>query len=165
MVRAVSTPRRHRLVLSGLLLACLAGCLPRVQEPGDYVFEPVEVLRDDCGLLETNRGQLYGTLQISGRVVRLDFGFLDSHLVGYFLEDGDHFSIDGSVVKAAAEVNGQECLLDQINIHIDGTTQCETQFNGVLRVRYDTRRPDECVCEMWLRYEAVKESKRCDTEG
>ncbi|MBL0693787.1 hypothetical protein [Comamonas sp. JC664] len=161
----MSTPRRHLRVLAGLLVASMAGCLPREQEPGEYVFEPVEVLRDDCGLLEPNRDKFYGTLQISGRVVRLDFGFLDSHLVGYFLEDGDQFALDGSVVKAAAEVNGQECLLDQVNIHVNGTTQCETQFNGVLRVRYDTRRPDECVCELWMRYEAVKESKRCDREG
>ena len=162
MVRAVSTPRRFQFLVPALLVAGMAGCLPYPQEQGDYVLTPVEVFRDECGLAESNRDKFTGTLQITGRVVSLDFGLLDSRLTGYFLENGDDFSIDGSVVNAVAEVNGEECLLDQINIHLEGKTQCETQFNGVLRVRYEAQRPDTCVCELWMRYEAVKDSKRCD---
>jgi hypothetical protein len=162
MVRAVSTPRRFRILAFVLLVAGMAGCLPYSQEQGDYVFTPVEVYRDECGLLAANTEPLTGTLQITGRVVRLDFSLLDSDLIGYFLEGGDEFAIDGSVVNATAPVNGQMCLLDQLNIHMEGTTQCQTQFNGVLRVRYDTQRPDECVCELWMRFEAVKDSKRCE---
>ncbi len=161
MVRAVSTSRRLRLLASFLLLAGLAGCLPYSQEQGDYVFTPVEVFRDECGLMQATGGQLTGTLQITGRVVRLDFSLLDSDLIGYYLEGGEDFAIDGSVVNAIAPVNGQTCFLDQVNLHMEGTTQCQTQFNGVLRVRYDTQRPDECVCELWMRFEAVKDSKRC----
>lgn len=162
MVRAVSTPRRFCLLVPALLVAGMAGCLPYSQEQGEYVFTPVEIYRDECGLMAANQGQLRGTLQITGRVVRLDFDLLDSDLIGYFLEGGEDFSIDGSVVNASAEVNGQECLLDQVNLHMEGTTQCQTQFNGSLRVRYEAQRPDECVCELWMRFEAVKDSNRCE---
>jgi hypothetical protein len=140
----------------------MAGCLPFPQEQGDYVLTPVEVYRDECGLAASNRDQLQGTLQITGRVVSMDFKLLDSHLTGYFLEGGEDFAIDGSVVNAVAEVNGQSCLLDQVKVHLEGTTLCESQFNGELRVRYEARRPDTCVCQLWMRYEAVKDSKRCD---
>ncbi|NMO20789.1 hypothetical protein HPC49_20570 [Pyxidicoccus fallax] len=160
-MRAVSTLGRFRLLVPALLVAGMSGCLPYAQEQGDYVLTPVEIYRDECGLA-ANREPFRGTLQVTGRVVRLDFSLLDSELIGYFLDEGDDFSIDGSVVNASAEVNGQECLLDQVNIHLEGKTRCETQFDGTLRVRYDTQRPDECVCELWLRYEAVKESKRCE---
>ena len=162
MVRAVSTPRRFRLLVPALLVVGMAGCLPYPQEQGDYVLTPVEVFRDECGLAESNRDQFQGTLQITGRVVSMDLDLLDSRLTGYFLEGGDDFSIDGSVVNAVATVNDQACLLDQVNIHLEGTTRCETQFNGELRVRYEAQRPDTCVCELWMRYEAVKDSKPCD---
>jgi len=162
MVRAVSTPRRFHPLVPSLLVAAMAGCLPFPQEQGDYVLTPVEVYRDECGLAASNRDQLQGTLQITGRVVSMDFKLLDSHLTGYFLEGGEDFAIDGSVVNAVAEVNGQSCLLDQVKVHLEGTTLCESQFNGELRVRYEARRPDTCVCQLWMRYEAVKDSKRCD---
>jgi hypothetical protein len=162
MVRAVSTLGRFRLLVPALLVAGMAGCLPYPQDQGEYVFTPVEVFRDECGLLDTNRDQLRGTFQVTGRVVTLDFALLDSRLIGYFLEGEDDFAIDGNVVNAIAEVNGQECLLDQVSLHIEGTTRCQTQFDGSLRVRYEAQRPDACVCELWLRYEAVKDSKRCD---
>ncbi|MFP2931435.1 hypothetical protein ACLESO_40870 [Pyxidicoccus sp. 3LG] len=158
----MSTLGRFSLLAPALLVAGLAGCLPYAQEQGDYVLTPVEVFRDECGLAESNRDRFRGTLQITGRVVSLDFDLLDSRLTGYFLDGGDDFSIDSSIVNAVTEVNGQECLLDQVNIHLEGTTQCETQFNGALRVRYEAPRPDECVCELWMRYEAVKDSKPCD---
>jgi hypothetical protein len=162
MVRAVSTPRRFLHLVPALLVAGMSGCLPYAQEQGDYVLTPVEIYRDECGLAESNRDQFRGTLQIAGRVVNLDLDLLDSRLQGYFLEGGDDFAIDGSVVNAVAEVNGQSCLLDQVDLHLEGTTRCETQFNGTLRVRYDTQRPDTCVCELWMRYEAVKDSKPCE---
>jgi hypothetical protein len=144
-------------------VAALSGCLPYAQDSGDYVFTPVEIYRDDCGLAAASGDQFTGTLQITGRVVRLDFSLLDSQLIGYILEgSGDDFAIDGSVVNAVAEVRGQECLLDQVDLHLEGTTRCQTQFDGELRVRYEAERSDACVCELWLRYEAVKDSNRCD---
>ena len=162
MVRAVSTLGRFRLLVPALLVAGMAGCLPYAQDQGEYVFTPVEVFRDECNLLQSNGDQFRGTFQVTGRVVNLDFDLLDSRLIGYFLEGGEDFAVDGSVVNATAVVNGQECLLDQVNLHLEGTTRCQTQFNGVLRVRYEAQRPDTCVCELWMRYEAVKDSKRCD---
>ncbi len=162
MVRAVSTPRRFLHLVPAVLVVGMAGCLPYAQEQGDYLLTPVEIYRDECGLAESNRERFQGTLQVTGRVVSMDLDLLDSRLTGYFLEGGDDFAIDGNVVNAVAEVNGQECLLDQVNLHLEGTTRCETQFNGTLRVRYDAQRPDACVCELWMRFEAVKDSKPCE---
>nr|WP_217439998.1 MULTISPECIES: hypothetical protein [unclassified Myxococcus] len=163
MVRTVSTVRRFRLLVPALLVSAMSGCLPFNQDPGDYQFTPVEVFRDECGLYPANQDQFHGTLQVTGRVVRLDFGLLDTQLIGYFLAEGDDFSIDGTIVNASAMVRGQECLLDEANIHIDATTQCGTRFDGVMRVRYQTdQRPTDCACELWMRFEAVKEAKRCE---
>ncbi|QSQ18223.1 hypothetical protein JY572_11635 [Myxococcus landrumensis] len=162
-MRAVSTLRRFRLLVPALLVSVMSGCLPFDQDGGDYVFTPVEIFRDECGLYPANQDKFHGTLQVTGRVVRLDFALLDTQLIGYFLAEGDDFSIDGNVVSAVAPVRGQECRLDEASIHIDATTQCRTGFDGVMRVRYEAeQRPAECTCELWMRFEAVKESKRCE---
>ncbi|MCE9666761.1 hypothetical protein LY474_02950 [Myxococcus stipitatus] len=159
----MSTPRRFHLLVPALLVSAMAGCLPFDQDGGDYVFTPVEVFRDECGLYEANKDAFTGTLQVTGRVVRLDFGLLDLQLIGYFLAEGDDFSLDGTIINAAADVRGESCLLDEVSIHMDATTQCQTHFDGVLRVRYATElRPAECGCELWMRYEAVKGGQRCD---
>ncbi|SEU29952.1 hypothetical protein SAMN05443572_108271 [Myxococcus fulvus] len=163
MVRPVSTPRRFRLLVPALLVSAMSGCLPFVQEAGDYEFTPVEIFRDDCGLYDANRDLFRGSLQVTGRVVRLNFGLLDTQLIGYFLAEGDDFAIDGTTINAATPVRGVDCLLDEASIHIDATTQCETRFDGAMRVRYASeQRPAECACELWMRFEAVKEANRCE---
>nr|WP_217911673.1 hypothetical protein [Myxococcus sp. AM011] len=163
MVRAVSTVRRFRLLLPALLVSAMSGCVPFHQDAGEYEFTPVEIFRDECGLFAANQDQFRGALQVTGRVVRLDFGLLNMQLIGYFLAEGDDFAIDGTIVNASARVRGQECLLDEASFHIDATTQCGTRFDGVMRVRYEaTQRPAECACELWMRFEAVKEAKRCE---
>ncbi|NVJ25898.1 hypothetical protein HUW62_32220 [Myxococcus sp. AM011] len=162
-MRAVSTVRRFRLLLPALLVSAMSGCVPFHQDAGEYEFTPVEIFRDECGLFAANQDQFRGALQVTGRVVRLDFGLLNMQLIGYFLAEGDDFAIDGTIVNASARVRGQECLLDEASFHIDATTQCGTRFDGVMRVRYEaTQRPAECACELWMRFEAVKEAKRCE---
>jgi hypothetical protein len=121
-------------------------------------------MRDDCGLLASPEALWDGSLLITGQVVRVDFELLDMQLVGRFLAGGETFSVDGSVANATAIANGQECLLDQVSVHLEGTTVCASQFNGTLRVRYEARRPDSCVCELWTRFEAVQESATCPVE-
>ena len=161
MVRAVSTLRR--LSLTTLLASCLGGCLPYSQNEGVYELIPTETLRDDCNLLEKVQGNLQLSLQISGRVVRADFGVQNMQLDGYFLEDGEAFTADGSVTNVSTTVDGAtECLLDQVRVHLDATTRCDTEFQGQLRLAYDANNNTACTCELWLRFDGVQGNTRCE---
>jgi hypothetical protein len=157
----VST-RRFFLPFLLLTVGLSLGCNSFVQNPGHYELRATEVFRDDCGLLSSPESLWDGSLLITGQVVRMDFELLEMQLVGRFLASGENFAVDGSVANATAIANGQECLLDQVSVHLEGDTVCATQFNGVLRVRYEARRPDSCVCELWARFDAVQESLRCE---
>jgi hypothetical protein len=149
------------LVAGGLCTSCHT--FP--QNPGHYDLRATEVYRDDCGLLPSDEALWDGSLLITGQVVRMDFELLDMQLVGRFLESGNSFAVDGSVANATATANGQECLLDQVSVHLEAdTASCPTQFNGTLRVRYEARRPDQCVCELWARFEAVQNGARCEEQ-
>jgi hypothetical protein len=152
----------RRLLLPALLASL--GCNTFVQNPGDYEMEPVELLRDDCHLLPPSTDFWDGSLLITGQVVRMEFDLLKTQLVGRFLADGEKFTVDGSVANATVIANGQECLLDQVSVHIDATTVCETEFNGTLRVRYEARRPDSCVCELWATFNAVQNERPCSSK-
>ncbi|MDC0714950.1 hypothetical protein POL68_41260 [Stigmatella sp. ncwal1] len=150
----------HRVLLPALLATL--GCNTFIQNPGLYELEPVEVLRDDCSLLSPGMDFWDGSLLISGQVVRMvDFELLNMQLIGRFLAGGETFTVDGSVANAKVIVNGQECLLDQVSVHIDAATVCESEFKGTLRVRYEARRPDSCVCELWAKFNAVQDSLTC----
>ncbi|WP_233595540.1 MULTISPECIES: hypothetical protein [Corallococcus] len=158
----MSTLRRLCLVAFALAAPSLVGCLPYSQNEGDYELTPVELLRDDCNLLPQVIDEFRLGLQISGRVVRADFGVQNMQLLGYFLEDGEAFTADGSVANVSASANGQECLLGQIRVHLDATTQCSTQFNGQLRLVYDSDGVTQCSCELWVRFEGVQGNTRCE---
>ncbi len=161
MVRAVSTLRR--LCLPVVLASVLTGCLPYSQNQGEYELRPTETLRDDCGLLEQFEGNLQLNLQISGRVVRADFGVENMQLIGYFLEDDEAFTADGSVANVSTTVDGtNECLLDQVRVHLDATTLCSTEFSGQLRLAYDARNNPGCTCELWFRFDGVQGNTRCE---
>ncbi|WP_347402606.1 hypothetical protein [Corallococcus macrosporus] len=152
----------RRLCLTALLSSTLAGCLPYSQNEGEYEIIPLETLRDDCGLLEQIRGNLQLSLQISGRVVRADFGVQNMQLLGYFLEDGEAFTADGSVANVSTTVDGaNECLLDQVRVHVDASTRCATEFQGQLRLTYDARNNAACTCELWFRFDGVQGNTRC----
>ncbi len=153
-----------RRVLLSFLVFCVGLCLSCnsfLQNPGHYDLRATEVYRDDCGLLSSPEALWDGSLLITGRVVRMDFELLEMQLVGRFLESGERFAVDGSVANATAVANGQECLLDQVSVHLEGDTVCATGFTGVLRVRYEARRPDSCVCELWTQFEAVQDGLTC----
>jgi hypothetical protein len=158
----------RRLLLPSLLIAVglSLGCNSFVQNPGPYEFETTEVMRDDCGLMEgVASEELWdGSLLITGQVVRVDFDLLEMQMVGRFLAGGESFAVDGSVANATVRVNDQQCLLDQVSVHLEGDTVCATQFDGTLRVRYEARRPDTCVCELWVRFNAVQDSARCEEQ-
>jgi hypothetical protein len=161
MVRAVSTLRR--LSLTAVLAATLTGCLPYSQNQGEYELIPTETLRDDCDLLDQFQGKLQLNLQIAGRVVRADFGVQNMQLEGYVLEDGEAFTADGSVANVSTTVDGtNECLLDQVRVHLDATPVCATQFQGQMRLAYEANNITDCTCELWFRFDGVQGNKRCE---
>jgi hypothetical protein len=155
------------LLLSALALLPGLGCTRAyIQNEGPYDLKAEEVLRDDCGLLASTEDLWDGELYISGEVVRMRFGLMDTLLVGRFLDgssaDNDAFSLDGSVTNASVTANGTQCIVDQMTVHLEGTTQCATQFDGVLSVRYEPRAPQTaCACQLWVRYQAVQNSSPC----
>jgi hypothetical protein len=167
----VST-RRVLLSLLVLSLGLCLSCNSFAQNPGHYDLQATEVYRDDCGLLPPAPTDALwdGSLLITGQVVRMDFELLEMQLVGRFLESGEKFAVDGSVANATVVVNGQQCLLDQVSVHLEGQSVlaggkvCPTRFDGTLRVRYEARRPDSCVCELWSRFEAVQDGLRCEEQ-
>lgn len=166
-MRAVAATRFFRsLPLSFLALLLGGGCTRAyIQNEGPYELTAVEVLRDDCALLSSPEELWDGELFISGDVVRMRYGLMDALLVGRFLdgssEDDDAFALDGSVTNATVSAHGAECIVDQVTLHLDGTTQCATGFEGVLSVRYEPRASQaSCACQLWVRYQAVQQNER-----
>ena len=169
MVPGVAASR----LLRSLSLAALAGLALSCDrayplDAGCYEMTATEVLRDDCGLLRSPESLWDGTLQLSGQVVRMDYELLDMQLIGSFLWNTDAFAIDGTVANVSVPVDGQQCLLDQATVHMEGEPEEDVfdRFSGVLRVRYEARRPDSCVCELWTRFAAqhVQDSATCSGE-
>jgi hypothetical protein len=168
-MRSVAATRLFRPLLLSALSLCLGlGCSNAyIQNEGPYELTAVEVVRDDCALLSSPEALWDGELTITGEVLRMRYGLMDMQLVGYFLggglEDADAFSLDGSMANASLTANGQQCFVDQMTVHLEGTTQCATQFDGVLRVRYEPRpqQASGCACELWVRYQAVQNSSPC----
>ena len=162
--------RLLRSLLCASLVLLGGGCTRAyLQNEGHYAFSSVEVLRDDCNLVSTSESLWDGSLTIAGKVVYLDYELMGMRLVGRFLDgsssDDDAFLLDGSATNASIDApGGGACLVNQVAIHLEGTTQCATGFAGVMRVRYEPQpeRPD-CACQLWVRYEAVQNSARCAT--
>ncbi|MDY7225346.1 hypothetical protein [Hyalangium rubrum] len=159
-------PTRRSFSLSLLAAAGLTlGCNDFVQNAGNYTLQVVEVMRDDCEMLSSPEAPWDASVVITGQVVRINFAInpelLDMQLVGRFLAGGERFMVDGTRGNAAVHVRGQDCLLDQVSVHLEGTTQCATAFDGALRVRYESRLQESCACELWTRFEAVQDSATC----
>jgi len=158
------------LLKSALALSLGAGCTNAyLQNEGPYELKATEVILDDCGLLSASSVQDSwdtGELLITGDVVRMDYELMDMQLVGAFLEggslDNDGFMLDGSAANAPLTTKGTQCTVDQVTVHLEATTQCPTQFDGVLRVRYEPRvQQPECACQVWMRYQAVQNGQPC----
>jgi hypothetical protein len=158
------------LLLSALALASGLGCTNAyLQNEGPYDITATEVIRDDCGLLSASSIQDSwdsGELIITGDVVRMNYELGDMQLVGAFLEGGslddDGFMLDGSLANVSFTRGAEMCVVEQVAVHLEATTKCATQFDGVLRVRYEPRvQQPQCACEVWMRYQAVQNSRPC----
>lgn len=168
MVPAVAAPRLLPLSLAALAGFALSCGRTYPLDAGCYEMTATEVLRDECGLVGTPEALWDGSLQLTGQVVRMDYELLDMQLIGSFLWNTSAFAIDGTVANVSVPANGQQCLLDQATVHMEGepAEDAYDRFGGVLRVRYEARRPDSCVCELWTRFEArhVQDSAPCAAE-
>jgi hypothetical protein len=159
-MRPVALVRTLALLLAALALgpSCTRAYL---QNEGPYVLTAVEELRDECGLLSSPEALWDVRLQLTGDVVRMDSELMDMQLIGSFFEGGDDaFYLDGSVSHTLVVVEGRECVVDQVTMRLEGTTQCSTQFNGVMRVRYESRH-QACECELWTTFRAVQNDAPC----
>lgn len=162
--------RRFFFVLGcSLALVPGLGCTRAyLQNEGSYELTAVDVLRDDCSLLSSPESLWDGSLVIWGDVIRMNVNWMDMTLIGRFLdggpEDNDAFELDGTVSSAAVSVKSRACIVDQVAMHLEATTQCATEFDGVLRVRYEPQLEDtSCACELWVNYRAVQNSQPCAT--
>jgi len=150
----VPTPRLLWLLL---VPVALQGCRTHEAEDGTYQFALTEVIRDECGLAAEPGIMSTGTLVTTGNTVAIDYGFLGIKLVGTYLQTGEQMTMDGTAVNVRTQVRGQSCLEDTVAVHLDATTKSPTEFDGVMSFSYDTRQPDECVCQFWLRYAATRQ--------
>jgi hypothetical protein len=158
--------------LALLLLCSLAGSAACTnaypQQPGEYALSATEEIVDDCGLLATPEALWDAELLIAGDTVRMDFGLFEEQqgsggieLVGFFLGVDDRFTVDGSVANVTTQARGQQCLLDSATVHLDGRTDCPSQFSGTLRVRFESRRSTGCNCELWVKYVGAQPRSSC----
>ena len=159
-----------RSLLSLSLLAALPGlaCANAYpQQEGQYLFTATEEIVDDCELLGEPEALWDAQVLIAGETLRMDYGLFEqgerggTELVGFFLGVDDRFSVDGSVANITTQARGQQCLLDSATVHLQGRTDCPTQFSGTLRVRFESRRSPGCNCELWVKYRATQPQSSC----
>jgi len=165
---ALSRPRSLALLLLCALAGSAACTNAYPQQPGEYALSATEEIVDDCGLLASPEALWDAEVLIAGDTVRMDFGLFEEtegaggiELVGFFLGMDDRFTVDGSVANVTTEVRGQQCLLDNATVHLDGRTDCPTQFSGTLRVRFESRRSVGCNCELWVKYVGAQPRSSC----
>ncbi|HET9451882.1 MAG TPA: hypothetical protein VFO83_13420 [Aggregicoccus sp.] len=160
-----------RPLLPVSLLAALLGmaCTNTYpQQQGDYLFTATEEIVDDCELVAEPEALWDAQVLIAGETLRMDYGLFEqageggTELVGFFLGVDDRFTVDGSVANVTTQVRGQPCLLDNVAVHLDGRTDCPTQFSGTLSVRYESRGSAACNCELWVKYTARQPQTSCE---
>ena len=146
-----------------LLLAAisLVGCRQHNLEDGTYQFHLGTVIRDDCQLAQSNDLINRGTIRTAGHKVKMDYEVLGTPLqmVGSYLDQEifnstDRMRLDGSAANQTTMLNGQECLLDQVVLHLDSTTTDAQSFSGTFSIDYESARRSACVCQFWFNYSA-----------
>jgi hypothetical protein len=134
----------------------LSGCRVHELEDGSYRLALTQVLRDECGLAQAPDTIGAGVLSTTGNLVGFDYAFLSLKLQGTYLSGVEQLTLDGAAVNIDTLVSGQECLVDQVAMHLDGTAKDATHFSGKAAITYDTRQPDRCVCKFWFLYDATR---------
>lgn len=161
MVRVARVIRRLLLVLfaAATTSSCIFGGHDQADGTYSLTYAPEDVIRESCGhLSKLPAGQLWsGDLTVLGDTVRLRYGLFDTLLVGYYLSGEEKFTVDGSSNNVTVDIGGAECLVDIATIHLEATTQTADEFTGVLSVRYGTRIPATCSCELLVQFRADRQ--------
>jgi hypothetical protein len=63
-------------------------------------------------------------------------------------------ALDGTAANVDVNINSADCLLDLLTLHLDGTTEDAHDFKGNLSVKTNLTRPETCLCQLWVTYEA-----------
>ncbi len=151
--------RRAPLLLLLLLLLLTSCGRDHLQSDGRYAFSTTAIFRDDCRLLSlTEPAALWDAeLVVAGDTVRMTYDLFNIQMAGFYLANVEKFTADGSVANVTRDVNGNACLLDLASIHLDATTESAAEFTGSLRIRFEARRPDTCICEATGTFRAVQQ--------
>jgi hypothetical protein len=150
----MSAVLRLRSITVALIAMSLVSCVTHIQDEGRYAFTVQEVLSDDCGILGSPPALWAGTLYVRGETLFLDYEFFGIQLRGEYQEASESFYLDGSASNLTATVGSEECRVDLVQLHIDGTTQSTSTFEGTLAIRYDVLLRERCRCEVLVRYAA-----------
>jgi hypothetical protein len=144
--------RASSLFLVPLLLA---GCRLHTLEDGEYGITPTEIIRDDCGLTGQD---LLGpaTLRTEGNLVTLTLAKPSLRLVGTYRFSTEEMTMDGSISNFSTALRGRECLLDNVQFHVDTSTTSARSFTGQMSISFEARQPDECVCKYWFQFDATR---------
>ncbi len=140
-------------------LVALAGC-GRIHtlKDGHYVISSTAVVRDDCNLASAPGYVSGGRLVTTGDELHFDYDDFGIQLAGSYLDPvigaPDKMSLDGTAANVDVNINSNDCLLDLLTLHLDGTTVDASHFKGTLSVKTDIRRPQECLCQLWVQYDA-----------
>lgn len=150
--------------LTAFCLLWLAGCgRSHAQLEGHYAFTTDRIIRDECGLASSAEFLSEGQLVVTGNIVRMtvqlagvqvDGRSYPLEVVGYYLDRQERFSADGSGANISTRVGAQECLLDLLTVHLDAAARDSQTFSGTYSVAFDAKRPEACVCSVWVEFTA-----------
>jgi hypothetical protein len=133
------------------------GCKTHDLTDGRYDFSLTQSIRDDCGLQSAPGIISSGVLRTTGNVVRINYDFFQIELDGSYKDSIESMSLDGSATNVQLEVNGVQCLLDVVTLHLEATTDTATQFAGSMSFSLQAERPESCICQLWVDYRATHE--------
>ncbi len=145
-----------------LILLCAPGlsCSGRThsQRQGTYAITLTSIIRDECTLSTILGTRWEASFYFSGDVVwlQMDDLLFGAQLVGSYLNSVEDFKLDGTVANVIGRTNSGDCLLDNVALNFNATTDQNnhSQFHGTVRVKYESTNP-RCICELWAEYQAV----------
>ena len=147
---------RWQLICIAVLPAALGAGETHLQASGTYSFTATETLADTCGVLAGSPALGTGMLRVSGEVVTLRYQPYALDLRGFFREASESFYLDGTAADVSAAVGTGQCVFDLVTIHVDGTTQSGTAFDGAMQIRYDSATAAQCRCQLSVHFHAER---------
>ena len=151
------SPRPVRPVIALVVSAAMcAGCYGRNhnQHEGPYAFTAQQITLDDCGL-QQGSALWSGDMLISGDLIRIQ---MDDRLygmvaAGFFLDQVERFTLDGTATGVTAQVAGTNCQVDLVQAHLEATTDSATAFHGMGEVDFRTDQIN-CACHLSVSFTA-----------